>query len=513
MADRKRFLIGVRHGTAIPASAESAIEALTGEQAPRAARKLRSGRHVLALTDEEAMQLARAHPDLVIEEDHDLELFVPFPGLPPRAPVEGGTTLTFRITASGGKPIVQATVYCVGQQLAYKGVTGADGVAQVRVHEASLQRIVVSPREGYWSKVLAPGEVKEGSRLEVEVAPLPVNGGYTWGALALRVDKVSGRFTGRGVRIAFIDSGLAQHEDLRPAGGFDALDDEHPDQWNQDQEGHGTHCAGIAAALRNDVGVTGVAPDAEVWSLKVFPGGRLSDLVESVDWCIDHRIDVISMSLGSRSPSTLLEQALSDAVARGITCVAAAGNDAGPVSYPAAYPSCISVAAVGRFGTFPDDSGHALRVSQYPSTDGQYFFGSFSNYGERIDLCAPGVAIVSSVPTGYAAWDGTSMACPFVAGLCALVLEAYPHLRTGDATQPEQVRSILAASAVDLGWPRELQGAGLVNAALALRDARLARAQAEASLASYREYLDTVATRAKEGLRALEAALAEAPPG
>lgn len=514
MADRKRFLIGVRRGAALPANAEAAIEGLAGGPERRAARKLRSGRRVVELTDEEAARLAQEHPDLVVEEDQDLVLFLPFPGLPPRVPVERGTTLTFAVSdGRSGQPVEAVTIYCVGEALTYRGVTGTDGVAEVQVHEVTLQRVIASPRGGYWSKVLAPPEVKEKARVEVKLAPLALDGGYTWGALALRVDKVASRFTGKGVRVAFIDSGLAAHEDLRAGGGFDALDGQDPGAWNVDEEGHGTHCAGIAAALANEVGITGVAPDAEVYALKVFPGGRVSDLVESVDWCIDHRMDVISMSLGSRAPSALLEQALADAVARGITCVAAAGNDAGEVSYPARYASCISVSAVGLLGSFPEDSGHALRVSQYLSSDGQYFFAAFSNFGERVDVCAPGVGIVSTVPTGYAAWDGTSMACPFVAGLAALVLEAYPELRSGDAAQPEQVRAIVTGSAADLGLPRELQGAGLVNAALALRAARLRRGEAEASLARYRAYLESVVARAQESARALEASLAEVGRG
>ncbi len=120
------------------------------------------------------------------------------------------------------------------------------------------------------------------------------------------------------------------------------------------------------------------------------------------------------------------------------------------------------------------------------------------------------MAVLSTVPTGYAAWDGTSMACPFISGLAALVLEAYPGIRTGDAAQPAQVRHILAANATDLGLPPELQGAGLANAGLALRAARLQRSETEAAIARYREYLGSVLARAKSGVgAAVEQSLAD----
>jgi subtilisin family serine protease len=271
--------------------------------------------------------------------------------------------------------------------------------------------------------------------------------------------------SGSGVKIAVIDSGVAEHPDLVVKGGFNCLDEENPAHFRRDDNGHGTHCAGIIAGRSTSAGVTGVAPDADLYSIKVFPGGKLSDLLEGIQWAIDNGMDVISMSLAMAQPSAALAEVVGAAIQRGIICVAAAGNDGSAVRYPAMIEGVIAVSAIGHLTTFPADSGHALRVSTLANPETGLFFSNFSSVGPEIGFCSPGVAVISTVPQGYAAWDGTSVACPFVAGAAALALSAYPQLRTGDLTQVLSMREILAVSARDLRLPAELQGAGLVNAA------------------------------------------------
>ncbi|HVG18509.1 MAG TPA: S8 family serine peptidase, partial [Blastocatellia bacterium] len=161
-----------------------------------------------------------------------------------------------------------------------------------------------------------------------------------------------------------------------------------------------------------------------------------------------------------------------DAYARGITCVAAAGNDSTRVSFPAAFPTSIAVSAIGRFNTFPEDSAHALKVGRDVDFRGQLFAASFTNFGPEIEICAPGVAILSTVPSGYVAWDGTSFSCPMVSGLVALILEAYPAIRTGDAQQSEYVRWILRDSSLNIGLPPQIQGKGLPSVPRALAAAQ-----------------------------------------
>lgn len=498
MPGKRRYLVGFKRSAVVPKDIETAVDSFVAEQEQvQQLRKLKGGQSVVEMTAEEAAKLAAKRPDLAVEEDLELEHFSPMPGLAPQVPTGTQVTLTFKVVDDEtGKPVGRVTIYCVGQSVVYKGETGKNGIAKVVVMEKALKRVIASPRDGYWSKVAAPPAVDENARTGIGLDKLPVSGDYTWGHLSLGVDKVGGKFTGKGVKIAVIDSGIAPHEDLKTAAGYNTLDGQDPAACNVDEKGHGTHCCGILAAQINAVGIKGTAPAAEICSLKIFPGGRFSDLIEAINWCIENYVDVISMSLGSRLPSQQIEQALLDAYDRGITCVAAAGNDAGAVAYPAAYSHVIAVSAVGKKGTFPEDSAHALKVGAYAG-DGNLFFAAFSNFGREIDVCAPGVAIQSTVPTGYAAWDGTSMACPYITGLAALVLEAYPEIRTGDAYQPYYVHQIISSSATDIGLPPEMQGAGLANAAAALGGAQDRREREDAELAAYRNHLEQMLARAR----------------
>ena len=227
-----------------------------------------------------------------------------------------------------------------------------------------------------------------------------------------------------------------------------------------DDNGHGTHCAGIIAAVDNDIGVIGVAPEANLYALKILDSkgsGSSSNLIAAIDWAINtyddgidsNEIQIISMSLGSNLGDSALEEVCSEAYEHGILLVAAAGND-GDVSgtgdtadYPAAYSSVIAVAA----------------------TDSNNVRASFSSTGPAMELAAPGVDILSTYWTRrsgstYATASGTSMACPHVAGTAALVLYANPTFTN------EDVRGKLAQTATDLGTSGRdtLYGFGLVNA-------------------------------------------------
>ncbi|MDP4227118.1 MAG: S8 family serine peptidase [Bacteroidota bacterium] len=260
---------------------------------------------------------------------------------------------------------------------------------------------------------------------------------------------------GTGINVAIIDTGINyNHPDLSEnyKGGYDFVND---DVDPLDDNGHGTHCAGIIAAADNDIGVIGVAPEANLYSLKVLDStgsGYISDVIAAIEWAIETRkdtdtsndIQIISMSLGSNSGVTAFETACSQAYDSGILLVAAAGNDGNirgtgdSVDYPAAYSSVIAVAA----------------------TDSKDKRASFSSTGPAVELAAPGVNILSTYRDGLTSLSGTSMACPHVAGTAALVLAANPSFTNGN------IRSRLAKTATDLGtWGRDkLYGYGLVNA-------------------------------------------------
>ena len=171
------------------------------------------------------------------------------------------------------------------------------------------------------------------------------------------------------------------------------------------------------------------------------------------------------MSLGGKNASQLVRQRIQACRENGALPIAAAGNSAGKVLFPAAFNEVLSVAAIGRFGTFPDDSTHHKHIGDNPVQSGNYFSPQFTCRGPEIDVCAPGVAITSCVPeNGYAAWDGTSMACPHVAGLAGRLLQMRDDI--GDMSRtPERSKALFKAiveSCVFLdGIPQIYQGKGM----------------------------------------------------
>jgi serine protease len=256
-----------------------------------------------------------------------------------------------------------------------------------------------------------------------------------WDLAKMRVAEAWPKSTGAGVTVAVIDTGVdSQHPDLAAnvVSGYDAVANRAG--IISDGNGHGTHVAGtIAAVTGNGVGVSGVAPDVKILPVKVLSdngSGYMSDTAEGIIWAADHGAQVINMSLGGPSKTAAVSNAVAYARSKGVTVVAAAGNDrqqGSPVSYPGADTGVIAVAA-----TTSADS-----VAPY------------SNAGSYVDVAAPGSGIISTYPTklgqAYASLNGTSMAAPHVAAVAAL-LKGYQKSLT-----PDQVESALKKSAVDLG--------------------------------------------------------------
>jgi len=237
-------------------------------------------------------------------------------------------------------------------------------------------------------------------------------------------------FTGKGVKVAVIDSGISAHSDLTIAGGISTVD--YTTSYSDDQ-GHGTHVAGVIAARNNSLGVKGVAYESEIYAVKAFNqegDAYLSDLIEGIDWAIANRMDIINLSAGSQDDSNALQLAIDQAYASGIILVAAAGNDGSldglddSVDYPARYSSVIGVGAVDR------------NLSR----------AGFSSTGPAVEIAAPGVSILSTyIGNQYAYMSGTSMATPYVTGKLALLKQAYPLLSN------KELRNILIEHTQDLG--------------------------------------------------------------
>ncbi|WP_230986795.1 S8 family peptidase [Cohnella fermenti] len=229
--------------------------------------------------------------------------------------------------------------------------------------------------------------------------------------------------------VAVVDTGVQlDHPDLqgRLVEGRNIID---PTSEPLDDVGHGTHVAGIIAAkVNNNEGIAGMTWETKIMPVKVLDStgaGTTYSVAEGIIWATDHGANVINMSLGNYASAEFLHDAVKYAHDKGVVLVAASGNDnTDRPGYPAAYPEVFAVAATN------EDESKA----------------EYSNYGDYIDVAAPGTSIASTYPgSRYAALSGTSMASPHVAALASLVRAANPSLTN------EQVMELLRSTAKDLG--------------------------------------------------------------
>ncbi|MBS7660588.1 S8 family serine peptidase [Pseudomonas lalucatii] len=352
--------------------------------------------------------------------------------------------------------------------------------------EALMQQIAANPNVEYvevdalLKPVFTPNDSRYNEQWHYYEATAGINAPAAWD-----------RSTGSGTVVAVLDTGVVSHPDLdgNLVAGYDMISDTEvandgngrdadpsdPGDWTTGQCGtpsdsswHGTHVAGtVAAVTHNGEGVAGVAYNAKVMPVRVLGtcGGYTSDIADGIVWASGGSVSgvpttstpaqVINMSLGgSGSCSLTTQNAINSAVGRGTTVVVAAGNSNANASNfnPANCNNVITVAATTRSGSR----------------------SSFSNYGSVVDLAAPGSGILSTLNSGtttpgsasYAAYNGTSMAAPHVAGVVALMQTAAPKT-------PAQVESHLKNSARPLpGSCSGGCGSGLVDARAAI-DAQL----------------------------------------
>ncbi len=312
----------------------------------------------------------------------------------------------------------------------------------------------------------------------IDPAPSPVPESYPWGLQKIDADApaVQPQWQGAGVTVAILDTGIdLGHPELIPqiVGGYNALAGGGS---YADDNGHGTHMAGIIAAALNSLGIIGVAPQATFAAVKVldqYGAGYLSDLINGLQWVYGYNngiplVKLVNMSLGFSIDSPPLQQAIQSLYNSGVIMVASAGNrcaqspsqdegggdncQGGPaltcdpsqttVKYPAAYPWVLAVTATDYY-----DQVTAYSVS-----------------GPQVDVAAPGGSkatgmriLSTTIGNGYGEGSGTSQAAAHVTGAVALALQIQPGLSF------TQVRSVLQTTAKNLGYPQEQQGAGRID--------------------------------------------------
>jgi subtilisin family serine protease len=336
---------------------------------------------------------------------------------------------------SGKEKILNQAITVLDQLVALNAL-------KVTLTEASINDLKADPDIKY---------IERKANEEVELLGNPAQ----WNVEAVNApDAWADGYTGQGIKVAIIDSGVSIHSELpNVAARLSFVDDDPTTTYNEaspdDHIGHGTHVAGIVGAKRDggliaNADIVGVAPDVSLYSLKALGGetGSLYDVIEAIDWAINHDMDIINLSLGSPTHVQLLQDAVNRAYQAGILLVGAAGNDGvgTPVNYPAKYDSVIAVSSVDSY----------KRISDFSST------------GPEVEFTAPGSSI-NSTYTGstysYANASGTSQATPHVAGFLALLMQKYPTMSASG------LRVMLQKYADDLGntGRDEYFGYGFIN--------------------------------------------------
>jgi subtilisin len=439
---------------------------------------------VVRLSDENAAALRRSSAGaFVIEPDWHLRAasfaggsFSP-PKIAAMTAFGPGFKVTIQALSPSGEPVAYAAVQLVGEQATAQGLTGNDGKADLTLFGELPETIIdlfIRARSAHWGLWRHRPELRSDIVNSFTLQPLSVPEALDWGGKAMRFDQLPAECRGAGIKIALIDSGVAtSHKQL--TGINHGIDIGGGDQrsWSQDDFGHGTPCAGIISAAADSAhGIRGYAPDSELHVCRLPVHARCSDLITALDYCLQTGIDVACLGFGCERGSVIVEQRIAAAKQRGVGLIAAAGNSAGAVLFPASSPHVMAVGAIGRFGSYPNDSPQAAEGAAAVTLARGLFVPPFACRGPELDVCAPAVAVIAcQSPDGYAVCDGTSLATAQVTALAALILAHHGDFKGGfarrDFQRVERLFQILKATAQPVGHPWQT-GAGLPDAARAL---------------------------------------------
>jgi hypothetical protein len=430
---------------------------------------------IVEMTPEHALMLA-SNPGVHAEPDHPLDH---------RAVAYGATVTTrhvrFEVVDDGGHPIEGAAVMLTGPGgvVAGSGFTDAEGGVEIVAAPEALanaELAEIRPARGCWPvRVRHPqlaGTVRTTcTRITTTYPDFPERALDSWGAHVMGFVRLPPTYRGQGARIALIGSGAAAgHPDLsgQLEHGRDLLSQDEK-SWQEDLSGTGTHYATLIAGRDDGNGIVGLAPEAQTHVCRVAPGGSAADLIEALDYCIEHQVDVAMIADRADGYSPLLAAKIDEAWRNGIMCIAAAGG------FPGELPSVLAVGALGQVGTFPPNGTDTASLTGEVSPEG-FFVPRFSP--STPDCCAPGVAIVSGLPpASYGPLSGTGPAAAHVTALAALILAHHPLFRpepdrpraTRDVSRPARLLKVIKSSCRPLPHLDPARtGAGIPDVAVTL---------------------------------------------
>lgn len=376
------------------------------------------------------------------------------------------------LDAQSGKPLHDAYVGAYTDLAARRGDAGrTDAAGKVRLRLPAgvrIGRLVVEAGSQFWGGCYDDVALRDHT---LHIAPLDLAGGdvlrhyYPAADAAVRFDPTTG------VTVGIIDTGVGPHRDL----GFGEQQPEGcctvtgmPPERFADESGHGTHVAGV---IGGHGVLTPLAPGVKLRAYRVFAkavtGATNYAILKAMMQAARDGCDIVNLSIGGGPPDPGVAEAIQDARNHGMLVIIAAGNDGNSfVSFPAAHENAIAVAALGRRGTFPAQStaAAAVRAAPVSTLDADEFVAAFSNTGERINVIAPGVGIVSTLPGHrYGVLNGTSMAAPVVAGVAACLLSRDRALFASprNRARSDALEKKLLASCVKRGFGDGFEGSGL----------------------------------------------------
>jgi subtilisin len=433
------------------------------------------GAKLVELDETQRLRLKAEHPGLRV-----VPLALYRPALAPRPAIENPpatsrvirkTATQVKVVSADGGPVAGAEVIAFtdfARKAGAEGKTDARGMVSLELGRAApaVERLYVYAQKGLWNALLNAVKLTRG--YTVSLAPIKLD--YTD---SLRFFYGMAPLTaGQGVRVGVIDTGISAEPDLRIEGGVNTAPGELPGDFGDNGMGHGTHVAGIIAGRGSaPTGIRGLAPGVTLRSYRVF--GKASEtasnyaILKALDRAVNDGCDLVNMSLGGRGvvdPAT--HDAITYARARGTLVICASGNDYRQgVGAPARDPLAVAVSAMGRQGTFPPNTSEFGDVQAPFGKDRQNFIAAFSNVGLDIDLTAPGVGIISTVPGGYAVMDGTSMACPAVTGAAARLLALHSSILNMPRSQQrsDAMARMLYSMTILHGFGPAYEGQGMVR--------------------------------------------------
>ena len=429
-----------------------------------------TGAKLITLPTREVGELRRAHPGTrIVPEVFYQPARAPRPAIriaATRSSESGSRGVVLTVALAGAEPLADVELIAFTDFVEGRGAQGrTNRHGQVRLRLPAntrvIERLYLFPRTRAWPRLMRDYRVEATPIALRALDPAFID---SRGACYGQADATDGS----GAVVGVIDTGCGPHPWLPVAGGMNAVYGEQASDWS-DVDGHGTHVAGLIAA--NGPDFRGMAPGVQLRVYRVFgakdEGASNFAIAKAIDRAVADGCDLLNLSLGGGPLDVLTDEAIKDARVRGALCVIAAGNDGGPVAWPGRHTLAMAVSAIGVRGRWPRDATQSeeiekpfgLRFGSDPC-----FVARFSNRGPEIDLAAPGLGIVSTLPPdALGVMDGTSMACPIATGVLARRLAQRPDLlaHPRNAARADEMERLALSGNLDLGLPRDLQGDGM----------------------------------------------------